>query len=322
MLTHIQNLGHRAAEYEIPALSQKERDQTLETLKHYYGDIDQSAFVPKDNEADISKSLADAAPTLKELGDLLREKLDNDHSLMLINRTWIDDLDLDQRAALLFSLSMQMGSPTPTDQVDKKVVWDIRTRGNNLPAGHVPTFSEHADEACLHTDTQYYQSPERFMLLYYNQPAQCGGGLSYCRDITCIKDEMSKTNEGRWALDFLENEEMPFRIPMTFTSDGSQTAEEVTFAPILANKPHVRYRKDTLERGFKLHPEKDTADVRKALDIFTKELFKPEHTITALVQRDQLLALNNHECLHGRSEFSDPERHAFRIRIKERSCLT
>ncbi len=315
MLTHTQNLGYRAAEFSISPLPEAEKNQTLKTLRHYYGEASQSLFVPHDKEDELRLALQEASPTLAKLGEELRERLDQDYSLMLIKRTWINHLELDTRSALLFALSLSMGSPTPTDQVDKKVVWDIRALGDKMEKGHVPTFSEHAYEAELHTDTQYYKSPERFMLLYYNHPAQCGGGLSYCRDITSIKEEMSKTQDGRWALDVLETEELPFRIPMTFTSDGSQNAEEVTFAPILGQRPHIRYRKDTLERGFKLHPEKETPHVKKALNIFTQELFKPEPALSAFVERDSMLALNNHECLHGRSEFSDPERHAFRIRI-------
>ncbi|WP_417782613.1 TauD/TfdA family dioxygenase [Terasakiella pusilla] len=322
MLTHTQDLGYRAAQYAITPLSKKERDNTLAALKHHYGSTAQSAFIPKNNEEAIRIDLAQAAPSLKRLGEDLREKLDRDHSLIMLSRTWIDDLDTDQRAALLFSLALQMGSPTPTDQVDKKVVWDIRALGDKMKSGHVPTFSEHADEACLHTDTQYYPAPERFMLLYYNHPAACGGGLSYCRDISCIKDEMAKTADGRWALNILETTDLPFRIPTTFTSDKAQDTCEVTFAPILSQTPHVRYRKDTLERGFALHPEYKTADVEKALSLFTQELNRADKNVSAFVQRDQLLAINNHECLHGRSEFKDIQRHAFRIRIQDRQNLT
>lgn len=322
MLTHTQDLGYRAAQYSIAPLSKKERDNTLAVLAHHYGSTAQSAFIPKANENDIRIDLADASPTLHTLGEDLRNKLDRHHSLIMISRAWIDDLDTDQRAGLLFSLSMQMGSPTPTDQVDKKVVWDIRALGDKMKSGHVPTFSEHADEACLHTDTQYYPAPERFMLLYYNQPAACGGGLSYCRDISCIKDELAKTSEGRWALNILETTDLPFRIPTTFTSDKAQDTCEVTFAPVLAQTPYVRYRKDTLERGFALHPDLKTPDVEKALSLFTQELDRADRNVSAFVEKDQLLAINNHECLHGRSEFKDIERHAFRIRIQDRQKLT
>lgn len=317
MLTHVQSLGHRAAEYSIPPLPEQEKIQILGTLKHFLGEITQSAFVPLENEQEVRAALSVASPSLSKIGEQLRDKLATEHSAILISHAWIDHLDLDTRAALLFALSVVMGSPTLTDQVDRKVVWDIRALGDGMQEGHVPTFSEHSYEASLHTDTQYYEAPERFMLLYFNQPAKCGGGVSFCRDVSCIETEMSKTEQGRWALDVLQREELPFRIPMTFTKDGSQDAEEVTFARIFAEKPHIRYRTDTLERGFELHPECETPEIRRALDIFTEELLRPEPMITAFLERDSLLALNNHECLHGRSEFSDQDRHAFRIRIAD-----
>lgn len=245
MLTHVQSLGYRAAEFSIPPLPEPEKTQILGTLQHFLGEVTQSAFVPQENESELQGALREASPALTRLGERLREKLDTDYSIILVSRTWIDHLDLDTRAALLFTLSMAMGSPTPTDQVNRKVVWDIRALGNKMRAGHVPTFSEHAHEAALHTDTQYYEAPERFMLLYYNQPASCGGGRSFCRDISCVKQELSKTEQGRWALDVLQREKLPFRIPMTFTKDGSQDAEEVTFARILGDRPHILLIGDT-----------------------------------------------------------------------------
>ena len=65
------------------------------------------------------------------------------------------------------------GWPTPTDRVNRQIIWDIKKR--DLPAGQVSTFSENADEAKLHTDTQYFPNPERYTLLYVVRPAEDGG---------------------------------------------------------------------------------------------------------------------------------------------------
>jgi len=317
MLTFTRSLGHRAAEFSMPPLGEQEKRYVLDVLKDAFGEVNQSLFIPQDNPEKLRDALMKASPYLASVGEQLREKLDQEYSVICVSRAWLDQLDIDTRAALLYALATIMGSPTATDQVDRKVVWDIKALGTGMKEGHVPTFSEHAYEADLHTDTQYYQSPERFMLLYFNEAAKCGGGESFCRDISCIEQELSKTDKGQWALDVLRREKVPFRIPMTFTSDGSQEAEEVTIAPILGDTPHVRYRTDTMNRGFELHPEMETKELREAIDIFTEELFRPEPLVSAFLENDTLLALNNHECLHGRTEFSDPERHVFRIRIEE-----
>lgn len=317
MLSFIENLGYRSAAFAISGVPEQEQFQILSTLRHFYGDISQSALVPPAHEKALQSALAQASPTLTHIGEQLRDKLNTDYSAILISRIGIDHLDLDTRAALLFALSLSMGSPTPTDKVDRKVVWDIRALGCTMRAGHVPTFSEHPQEAVLHTDTQYYQTPERFMLLYCNQSAQCGGGFSTFRDIGCVKQALDKTEQGRWALEMLEHESLPFRVPMSFTKDAGQNTQEITYAPIFSDRPHVRYRRDTLEQGFKLKPELETPHVRQALDIFAAELERADMSISTMLQPDDLLVLNNHECLHGRTAFSDLNRHAFRIRINE-----
>jgi alpha-ketoglutarate-dependent taurine dioxygenase len=317
MLTFIRELGMRCAEFSIEPLPEAQTAIVLATLRHYIGDIRQAALVPQPNEAKIKAALGEAVPQIKQQGEHLRQLLNQDYSVILLSRYWIDQYDLDTRAALLYAQSLFIGSPTPTDKVDHKVVWDVRALDNTKCTDHQPTFSEHSDEAKLHTDTQYYPTPERFMMLYSNRPAQCGGGSSSFRDINSIKQTLNQTEQGRQAIAILSQTSLPFRVPMSFTKDGKKGTKEFTYAPILADKPKIRYRQDTLNQGFKDHPHHQTEQTSQALDIFNTELSRTDAQTCLILQADAMLLMNNHECLHGRTAFSDQHRHSFRIRMAE-----
>lgn len=323
MLTHLQDLGFRAGEFSARPIPEPEIGRVLSVLKAFYGpEADPSALVPpgqeeKLREAELRAAIADAAPSLAALGTALRDALEADHSGVLVRRAGLGGLDLDTRRFVLYALSLCMGSPTATDKIDRKVVWDIKLRPEKVRDGSASTFSEHAYEADFHTDTQYFPNPERYMLLYVAVPAACGGGRSTLRDVRCVKDALARSEDGRWALDLLSRQELPFRIPATFTTTGRCDSVEVTFARIFGDRPSVRFRTDTLEMGLEAFPDYDTPDVRRALDILQAELEVEDRRLETFLEADALLAVNNHEVLHGRGAFEDPDRHVLRIRIDD-----
>lgn len=318
MLTHVQDLGFRAGEFSAKPIPDAEIARVLSILKDFYGaDADSSSLVPHGRKAELRAAIAGAAPSLARLAADLRAALEADHSGVLVPRLGLGHRDLDTRRFVLYALSLCMGSPTATDKVDRKVVWDIKLRPEKVRDGSVSTFSEHADEADFHTDTQYFPNPERYMLLYVVVPAACGGGRSTLRDVRCVKDALARSEEGRWALDLLSRQELPFRIPATFITTGSRDAVEVTFATIFGDRPSIRFRTDTLKRGLAAFPDRDTPEVRRALAILQAELEDESPRLDTFLEADALLAVNNHEVLHGRSAFRDPDRHVLRIRIDD-----
>ncbi|MFT5163167.1 MAG: alpha-ketoglutarate-dependent taurine dioxygenase [Alteromonadaceae bacterium] len=317
MLTFVRELGTRSAEFSIEPFAPTQADSIKRILIEYIGDISQAQLKPQANKEQIKQALAKAVPAIKQLGEQLKQLLDKHYSAIMLSRFWIDQYDTDTQVALLYAQSLFIGTPTPTDKIDKKVVWDIRTLIPQAKYNHQPTFSEHSHEAKLHTDTQYYDQPERFMMLYSNRPANCGGGWSTFRDVQCIEKALNKTAKGQQALTVLSQTPMPFRVPMSFTKDGKEGTKEFTYAPVFADKPKIRYRQDTLTQGLKHHPQIHTATVTQALQTINQELEKQHELVKVLLDKDTLLLLNNHECLHGRTEFSDQERHIFRIRMSE-----
>jgi alpha-ketoglutarate-dependent taurine dioxygenase len=317
MLTHLQDLGARLGDFAMPELSMRETDNALTILSAFYGGSDPALLVPRSDEAAIRAALERDAPQLAANARALRKALESDYSAILIRRMRLEHLAPEQRAFILFGLSLCMGTPTPTDQVQKRIVWDVKASAARMQAGDVSTFSEHAYEAELHTDTQYYAHPERYVLLYFVHSAACGGGVSRLRDVSCIRRQLARSERGRWALEFLSRQQLPFRIPATFTGNGRRDAVELTYATIFSDTPAIRFRIDTLEAGLAARPEYATPDVRSALAILYAELERPEFVYEELLGEDSVLMVNNHEVLHGRTQFTDMARHALRIRIAD-----
>lgn len=324
MMTHLGDIGLRTGKcsIELPSASESSaivallRD-TFESHSETDASLRVSALVPPADTKALREAIVKTAPSLALIAETALEALETTHCALIVADTGLAALGLGTRAAVLFALGVCMGRPTPTDQLDRRVVWDIQLRPPENSHGSASTFSEHNAEADLHTDTQYYAAPERYMLLYTVTQATCGGGLSMLRDLADLKEALSQSEDGRWALALLEQTPLPFRIPAVFTSDGGVNTLETTLAPIFGNHPGIRYRTDTLARGLEACPDHDSPDIRRALTILQAEIDRPEAMTTTLLPTDSLMFLNNHEALHGRTAFNDPDRHLWRVRIAE-----
>lgn len=322
-LVKIKLIGHRIASVALAQLDAAQIAASLAVLQqHYGGNIAPEHLVPPARCDELRTDLAARAPQLVDLASELHEALEGTLSAIVIPRVGISHLPLHDRAAVLFALSVALGEPTATDKVDRRVVWDVKVRKEKVADNSVSTFSEHPYEADLHTDTQYFPEPERYMMLYVVAPARCGGGVSRIRSLECLRNELAATDEGRWAIDYLTGRELPFRIPAVFTHDGKGDRTEVTFASIFHRRPEVRYRIDTLNRGLQLYPELDTPELRKAIGLVDQAMNNPDRLLQLAMESDSLQLLNNHTALHGRSPFSDYERHVLRIRIAQRNHVS
>lgn len=318
ILTPLRTLGLRAGEFAVPPLARDQIEGALAVLAdHYGGDVDPARLVPPDRDGPLRTDLSARAPQIFDLAGEIHDLLEGDFSALVMPRLGLDMVPVAVRSALLFALSASLGRPTATDKVDRRVVWDVKVREEKVKSNSVSTFSEHPYEADLHTDTQYFAEPERYMMLYYIVPASCGGGISTIRDLQCLRLALEATPDGCWALQYLTGRALPFRIPAIFTETGSADKVEVTFAPIFGDRPAVRFRTDTLRRGLDLYPEFDTPELRRALAILNEEVARQDKLISVHMPADSLQVLNNHEALHGRSPFADYRRHVLRIRVAE-----
>ena len=286
------------------------------TLEKYYADTlsNPSRISNHPRATTLREEILADVPELRRLAKQVLHLLETTHSALILKAAHLTDFDLDTKRRLLYVMSLALGWPTPTDSVGKQVIWDVKNR--RVPQGQVSTFSENAHAARLHTDTQYFSKPERYTLLYVVLPA-VNGGVSIVRDGRDVKKAMLRSDQGKWAIAYLTKTQLPFRIPTTYTRERRQDTPEITYAPVFSDRPKIRYRKDTLEAGLIVDPRLDTAETRRALGILENALEDPGSAISTALPADSLLISNNHEGLHGRTEFSDPDRHLIRIRISD-----
>ena len=229
----------------------------------------------------------------------------------------IDDLHLlgrapAQRNRLLYALFLALGFPTPSTQRQSTLLWDVKAR--SVPGDRPATYSEHSAEADLHTDSQGYPVPEETFALYVVHAARCGGGAStfLCAEPLC--ETLAATAQGREALEVLGSHKFPFSLqPGESVGPGA-----LTFAPILGDAPRIRFRRDVIEHGFQVQPEAAPAEARAAFAFLLHILAHAAPVSTYAMADGAIVLCNNHTLLHGRTAFTDPERHLLRARMSSR----
>lgn len=289
-------------------------------ISEFYGEQPSDGFHPHFNEVVLRKTVLDSIPELQELSENIDALMSRGYCALVIDQLYLLTFPSEIRNKLLYVFSLALGYPTPTDPRQGKLLWDVKARP--LPDGHFATFSEHSDEAELHTDTQYYPYPEELFLLYTIRTARCGGGRSLLCCARQVKELLLATAVGQEAFEILSTFTFPFRIPTTFTEAGKVETIETTLAPVFSDQPFIRFRYDALEKGFQARPDLDVPAARFALKILMNVLATQAQVVDYLMQDDNLLICNNYTALHGRTSFQDPERHLIRVRISQQPLIS
>ena len=232
----------------------------------------------------------------------------------MIPELGLRELGTDDKRKCVFALAALLGDLTANIPLDC-VVWDVKNRGDEA-SGHT-SFSENDRKAGYHTDNGALPVPERFFLLYAVRAAGCGGGLSLLRDGRVLKSHLEETPEGRAAVRLFTEMDWPRRIPDEFKKYANVAPDGYLFAPVLAEKPMWRWRNNGIRRGIAAHPEYQIPEVYQALGIMREQLENGPDEIRLGMPTDGILIINNHITLHGRTAFTDPERHLLRLRFHE-----
>jgi alpha-ketoglutarate-dependent taurine dioxygenase len=284
-------------------------------VDHYGPDVAGEALTPPRDPAALRARLRDVAPRLTALTDRIRSAFDDDQACaVMVPELGLGELGIDDKRKGVFALAVLLGDPTPNIPFDR-VLWDVQDRGGG-PSRHT-SFSENDREADYHTDSAALPSPERFFFLYAVRASQCGGGVSLIRDGRVVRSRLEETAEGRAAVRLLTETELPRRIPEAFKKHADVAADGYLYAPVLAEKPMWRWRKDTIQKGIAAHPEYQTPEVHQALAAVTEQLANGPGEIRQVIPTDGILIINNHFTLHGRTAFTDPQRHLLRLRFHE-----
>lgn len=247
----------------------------------------------------------------RELGIWMKNFIDKNGFLILQNLKFEGDVE---QSKLFFSkLCSSIGTLVPHNPGKKDFVWEIKP---NLSTSIIKTFSEHNQDAPLHTDSQYRNHPERFMALMTLNQARCGGGYTELVDFKKILQDLESTVIGKKIIDFFRNESFPIAIPTVFQEMGKP---EYIMSKLISNNPLIRYRYDTLKAGLLLSIDKENkliyCDRIDKLDLLNNFIQLSPHRLRFLLASNEAIILDNHRFLHGRSSFTDSQRLLLRCRM-------
>lgn len=237
--------------------------------------------------------------------DVIREVLQN-FGYCVISHS--DAGSIAQARARVLGSARAIGTPVSHDK-HGTLLWDIRTQTKVTTAGR--TFSEHSDEAVLHTDSQYRDAPEDAFCLYCIKAATCGGGKSFILTLDDLLLDLADSGIESDMIDALSNNRFPFAVPRVFETEN----DKFTFGPILGEGKTIRYRKDTLEQGMQAHGAVLPDVAHRAVEALHQIVLTSTRVQCFDLARGDLLWVNNKSTLHGRSSFRDAERHLLRARI-------
>jgi alpha-ketoglutarate-dependent taurine dioxygenase len=247
-------------------------------------------------------SLKFTASFENQLPELIKKSLDTNGYVILKNypcKSKIDFLDLCQR----------IGKPTPHDGRGV-LIWDIKS--NPSSESLLKTFSEHNNEATLHTDSQYSEYPEDYFALMCIKKASCGGGISYLLSLNSILLELKNTLKGRRAISVLGKEQFPFIVPSIFSK--SNNGESINYGFILKGN-EIRFRIDTIEKALENSTVSMSKEMIEAFQYLKKKVTESKKVLEFHLEENDIVFINNKTMLHGRSSFTDMERHLLRIRL-------
>lgn len=294
-----------------------EADAVEQTLANYYGDNVAGADLPPPADAaELRERLRSAAPQLASVTDEMRKLFNGGACGVMIPSLGLAHLSTDLRRKCVFALAALIGNVTETEPNNHRVIWDVKSAPpEERSFSH---FSQAPDEAQYHTDSTIVPIPERFFLLYAVTQASCGGGLSTLRDGRHVIEVLEQSEEGRRAVKTLRETPLPIRIPKGFRRKYGATASDgYSYTPVFAEKPMWRWRKDKIELGLTKHPESETPEVREALDTVARQLDDRTHEMRQALPTDGIVVIDNHVAFHGRTAFTDHERHLLRIRFHD-----
>lgn len=220
--------------------------------------------------------------------------------------------DQAEQETILEEFVNQLGQPVGHD-IGQRRVWSIKKTDED---SRVPTYSQHDGEAELHTDSQYREYPEEAFALACLHRARCGGGESLVLTMDQILEALREMPEGERHEQVLREEKVPFAVPTIFNTQRDEQVEWVE--ALIFNGDTMRYRRDTLEAGLRNSGLKLSTALTEALAAVEKAIHQNKQLSRFYLEDGDVLVIDNLRVLHGRTAFTDWERHLLRVRFNFR----
>ncbi|MDO5101694.1 MAG: TauD/TfdA family dioxygenase [Lautropia sp.] len=289
-------------------------------LRTFFSENDvHTGFFPHPEEARIQAMLLEM-PSLRAFAEQFAA---TELKAIIVQALGLSAFSAHDRNLLLFALSLAIGFPTPTEQQHHRIFWDVKSRPSRPDANRPLTFSERTGRADMHTDSSFISMPEEHFLLYTVRSARCGGGASCLIDVNDIVTALMDTRAGRAAQVEL-TQAWPFEVPSAFANPQANDNESpIGHYPIFSRSTkvdsalNIRWRYDAILKGLAAYPELATPQRLAALSLIHDLIENNVPCFKQLLEDDSLLWVDNHHMLHGRTHFTDPDRHLIRIRIAQ-----
>lgn len=253
-------------------------------------------------------------PHSSELVGLIQEDLRR-NGFALLKDMPFDTQDIEKTKAQFLSFCQQLGEPIPHNHSADSLVWSIRSMPYS--ESKFVTHSERNSEAELHTDSAFSENPEDFFCLFVVTKAECGGGESLLLSASNLLKEIRKSPDGERFEHLLRTKNYPFLIPTVFRKN-LEAEIEFNAGPILVGNT-IRYRSDVIERCLEVDPSLFDDGMIEALEFMRSAVNSSESTLSGTLETRDLVILHNKTMLHGRSAFTDENRHLLRVRMRERA---
>jgi len=222
------------------------------------------------------------------LGEAHR-RLATDGFSVLPDAGFTDGDEFDPDAVL--RLAEQFGVPSSRD--GGTAVWSVRPR----TADPKQTFSLRSGAALLHTDAAYRADPEPRFALFCVRPGDDGGLTRLLRAADAVSGLDAET------LAVLRRPVWRWLPPAVFGGRRD------VMRPVLEAGGAIRWRPDNL----------DVSDAARAVAAtFTEYVEQHPKLLQFPLPAGSMLVCDNRMVLHGRTSFSDPDRHLLRVRLEAR----
>lgn len=244
------------------------------------------------------------------MGANLLAEVDRKGYLVLTN-TGFCDPSLDECHRRFHEFCAGLGKPLPHNEDPTSIVWPIKpVPGVNRAFN---THSELSALAELHTDSAFSEAPDDYFCLYSVKAARCGGGKTLLLSAEDFCEELMSTQDGREAEAIFRSEPFPFAVPSAF-QETEGLAPAYVKALVLEGS-NIRFRADVIERAAADHPGSLSERQRAALKVAKHVCEASKHLKHLTLTADSVIIINNKTMLHGRTAFTDVERHLLRVRL-------
>jgi alpha-ketoglutarate-dependent taurine dioxygenase len=259
----------------------------------------------------LEEAIAQQFPQLLDLGDKIVSYLNSKEGFVIVKNLPFLHYPRPLVDWLFLALTSCLGSLTIHND-SKQLIWEVTPRCSN---GREQTFSELNGVAPWHTDSAFRRCPEEYFGLFALKTAKIGGHSLVMNAEDAIAS-LKKTDAGAQCLAILRSEIFPFRVPPAFRGDESDTS--IIYAPIIRISPFIRFRLDTILSGFKSRPELMSVDRLWALNYFQHFLDTYKRKVEVKLDEGDIIFINNHKLLHGRTAFVGSDRLFLRARVEKR----